>query len=249
MRGLAFDMMLGMTSPGATMLVGMGLLGASLLWSCSLDKSPAGNAATQSPTTQLRDASVDADAFGPQSQADDAGADSLPGPELGSDSGPARDEACGDGILDPSETCDEGDRNGTPGHCATSCARLVEQLVIRGPEAQTRVSTPTFFDWEIDGANPDIKYCNVLMTDRLGTPEDRMGEQAFYTGTDTELIATLNARRYRGGTFSFDVITVACEDRAADCRQFDCYSGSLCPLPCAGRTIVSETRALRGIEP
>jgi hypothetical protein len=151
--------------------------------------------------------------------------------------------------LEESEVCDEGMSNGVPGHCAMNCQRLVEQLVIRSPDSQARVSTPAYFDWEIDGTNPNTKYCNLLMTDRLGTPEDRVGEQAFYTGTETDFIATLNSQRYRGGPFSFAVIAVACDDSAASCVNADCYSGSLCPLPCAGRTIISETRVIRAIAP
>src|SRR5262249_43466899 len=33
--------------------------------------------------------------------------------------------ACGDGILDPGEQCDDGDLNGTPGHCDTNCTPAV----------------------------------------------------------------------------------------------------------------------------
>ena len=88
----------------------------------------------------------------------------------------------------------------------------------------------------------------MLMTDREATPEDRRGEQAFYVGSESEAIVTLSARRYPG-PFSFAVFTVACDDPAAACLAPACIPGSLCALPCEGRTIVSESRQVRAVRP
>jgi hypothetical protein len=158
------------------------------------------------------------------------------------------EEICGDGARAASEACDEGPSNGSPGHCDRDCSRLVEELAILNPQRGEVVANPIFFDWELRARNPRTKYCAMLMTDRESTPEDRRGEQAFYVDSESEAIVTLSARRYRGA-FSFAVVAVACDDPEATCAAPACISGSLCPLPCEGRTIVSESRWLRAVRP
>jgi hypothetical protein len=129
-----------------------------------------------------------------------------------------------------------------------NCSRLVEELTLLSPQSGEAVDNPIFFDWELRGSNPNTRYCSMLMTDREATPEDRRGEQAFYVGAESEAIVTLSARRYRG-PFAFAVITVACDDPEANCPALACISASQCPLPCEGRTIVSESRQLRAVRP
>jgi hypothetical protein len=158
------------------------------------------------------------------------------------------DQMCGDGTRTGSEVCDDGADNGSAGRCDRDCTRLVEDLAILNPQRGEVVSNPIFFDWELRVRNPRTKYCSMLITDREATPEDRRGEQAFYVGSESEAIVTLSARRYRGA-FSFAVITVACDDPEASCAAPTCVSGSLCPLPCEGRTLVSESRPLRAVLP
>jgi hypothetical protein len=158
------------------------------------------------------------------------------------------DQQCGDGTRTGSEVCDDGADNGSAGHCDLNCARLVEELALLSPQRGEVVDNPIFFDWELRGRNPYTRYCSMLMTDREVTPEDRRGEQAFYVGSESEAIVTLSARRYRG-PFAFAVITVACDDPEANCPALACISESLCPLPCEGRTIVSESRLVRAVLP
>lgn len=163
-------------------------------------------------------------------------------------SGATCEAQCGNGSVELDEVCDEGADNGKPGHCDTSCEQPPERILIRSPEADERVVNPVFFDWELEHARPQTTYCTMLMTDRAGTPEDRIGEQVFYAGRETELVLTLNNQRYRSA-FSFAVISVACADLDAQCRSFDCVPGQECALPCAGRIIASESRALLGVRP
>jgi hypothetical protein len=158
------------------------------------------------------------------------------------------DQRCGDGTRTGNEVCDEGADNGRAGHCDLNCARLVEELAILNPRREEVVDNPIFFDWELRARNPYTRYCTMLMTDREATPEDRRGEQAFYVGSESEAIVTLSARRYRG-PFYFAVISVACDDPEASCPAPACISESLCALPCEGRTIVSESREVRGVRP
>lgn len=72
--------------------------------------------------------------------------------------------ACGDGILDADETCDDADRNGTAGHCALDCQGPTPYCgdgLRQADEACDDGNTS-----EGDGCNPDCRASGSVVWER-----------------------------------------------------------------------------------
>jgi hypothetical protein len=161
---------------------------------------------------------------------------------------PSLETCSGAGSWARTSSCQPPGRCHANGKSAASCLAL---SLLEPSSGDSRRPFPPFpFRWAIGNQLEGVRYCNVLMLDKGTMVRDGLGEEAFYVGENLEARPALDPLFYGRTTFSWAVLSVACQDPDAVCRRAcrssrDCaHQGVLKNLPCQGISVWSEERTL-----